>query len=1237
MANEKDSMESDSSDDDTVSLTSTAASEQREIYVLEAIRCEKQVNGVMKYLVKWEGYDELRDTLEPEEHLEKETLLEWADQKMRITRGLAKSFDYALWEQSLEDHSAVTEKRRKRRRQKRIDLGLPVSDQNPSPQDSSSDENSGDQHEGQSSDDQSGPPSPVWTAKEESTLLDGLNRFKSRDWPRFLEFYGPNGTINHDLEDRSEEEIQKKAVALEKAFEASGKDFPGRIQRDKTSGESLDTVSHKPPIQPQNARQKPVLGGTASAKRTDGKATLSPSKFQKPRETPSSTCKRPGKPGIKAPAEASVTKGPKSAPVGPQGQAHTKSTASPEAGSASLTYRPTPTASTVDLKPAQFGALGRGPSRTDLPVSQEQRAHPSNVMKNWATQPAKVRKSRYERISAGEVQPSSATFKKLSTRRKYELAGRFEHAPDVDSLTFVNLKDPKTISRPPTAIAPGSTARTPFQMLQERLNEVGPPSVPDVADKPILQRAATTGMSVSETGPVPTENPHHEPTENLDTVDPVMATDVHPPPARQASAPLEVATQRELVSEPIYSAPVAVMHTSRDAVKSAAPVERGVTTLPDVRPSQRRNSVVKNPETASKQALNTFSDEQCHSGVALIRPRGVSHTEPRLDPQRRSENKPKSINQRPAPGTIAPGPHRYSLFPLHTLPATQPAPDEFRPKSTDVIGEILTGPDGHSTGPVIFKGLANKDLKLRFLSIRVPPREVHVWCKHLVTAGEYAITFHNPDAYIGSGWIAQFVKSKGAVDKISGMLAEHASGGLFFAENYTLVIYPTYCISWQFLDMGFLHLDVPANAKLRFAMFEAWPSIRQDPARFCHRLEQVSNPVRLQDLPINAVIREHYGMDYHRLVAQSGDKDGSKTRETRSFFLIFPPSVQEEFNLVMEWIHANGGSNIYKHDGPGAWEYFCKTVDKGVVVCHASFFDYWAMPGLALTLKNPQINVFNLSLQPMSPLAPDPHLIRLFPAGMAILLTDSLFLARPMEAARILTWFRLFALPSKPTTTGTWKICTRPAIRDWLLKMIGRLTYPYGRDLVSCYGEIMRLLPPNMTKEWDPDVPKDEAPIACMGAGVSNFDYQLGTNVSALVEVDNQAIVKNDITLCGWFAGWAMMKQEKFRRFQIVTGRDGEDQLKQLRDGVKKWNHVVVMGFEKFATSNNVWNWPKLKRVDEERRAEVRKRDEERAAEAAKGLGSRRSSIGSKVGDVEMKDVGGLEESLFLSMDTSSS
>lgn len=199
--------------------------------------------------------------------------------------------------------------------------------------------------------------------------------------------------------------------------------------------------------------------------------------------------------------------------------------------------------------------------------------------------------------------------------------------------------------------------------------------------------------------------------------------------------------------------------------------------------------------------------------------------------------------------------------------------------------------------------------------------------------------------------------------------------------------------------------------------------------------------------------------------------------------------------------------------------------------------------------------MFNFSLEPMSRLAPDPHLIRLFPAGMAILLTDSLFLIRPIEAARILSWVRLFALPTK--RPGTWKACTRPAIREWLLKIQESLRYPYGKDFVFCYGELMRLLPSLMTKEWDREMPKDEAPIACMGNGMRNFDESLGTGVSSLAEMDNQAIIRNDNTLCSWFAGWAMTKQEKFRRFHIITGRDEErEQHKQLKERMRKYNHV---------------------------------------------------------------------------------
>lgn len=201
--------------------------------------------------------------------------------------------------------------------------------------------------------------------------------------------------------------------------------------------------------------------------------------------------------------------------------------------------------------------------------------------------------------------------------------------------------------------------------------------------------------------------------------------------------------------------------------------------------------------------------------------------------------------------------------------------------------------------------------------------------------------------------------------------------------------------------------------------------------------------------------------------------------------------------------------------------------------------------------------MFSFSLEPMSCHAPDPHLIRLFPAGTAILLTDSLFLLRPVETARILAWFRLYILPTKPH--GTWKICTRPAIREWLLKIQASLRYYNGRDFVTCYGEVMRLLPSGMTKNVNHDIPKDNAHIACMVPGMSNFHEALGTNIKHLVEMDNGAITQNDHALCSWFAGWAMMKQEKFRRFHIVTGRDEEsDEHRQLKERMKKYSHVSL-------------------------------------------------------------------------------
>jgi hypothetical protein len=118
-------------DDDSISITSTQESEADEerSYVVDRILAEQDDGeGNKYYLIRWEGYGLLASTWEPAENIEGQaTLEEWADEKMRVTRGLSKEFDVAAFEEELERLRLAKEERRERRKAKRERLGLTTS------------------------------------------------------------------------------------------------------------------------------------------------------------------------------------------------------------------------------------------------------------------------------------------------------------------------------------------------------------------------------------------------------------------------------------------------------------------------------------------------------------------------------------------------------------------------------------------------------------------------------------------------------------------------------------------------------------------------------------------------------------------------------------------------------------------------------------------------------------------------------------------------------------------------------------------------------------------------------------------------------------------------------------------------------------------------------------------------------------------------------------------------------
>lgn len=235
-----------------------------------------------------------------------------------------------------------------------------------------------------------------------------------------------------------------------------------------------------------------------------------------------------------------------------------------------------------------------------------------------------------------------------------------------------------------------------------------------------------------------------------------------------------------------------------------------------------------------------------------------------------------------------------------------------------------------------------------------------------------------------------------------------------------------------------------------------------------------------------------------------------------------------------------------------------------------------------------------------SSLAPDPHLNRLFPHGAAVLLTDGLFLHQPHEAAKILTWFRLIVLNSK--APRTWKLCSRPRLKDWLLTLQADRTMEDGKVYVQCYGEVWRILKDEYMEQGDPEEeqPTPEAPMCFMGE-VSAFDENVGKGVATNAEVDKETIAQNDKVLVEWFAGYAMTKLEYFRRFDIVIGAPlGNERHQELKDKYQsKWSHIEIVTAEELYRKHKVPDWDVLNKEEEKRVRSIKKRwAEEDAANA---------------------------------------
>lgn len=206
-----------------------------------------------------------------------------------------------------------------------------------------------------------------------------------------------------------------------------------------------------------------------------------------------------------------------------------------------------------------------------------------------------------------------------------------------------------------------------------------------------------------------------------------------------------------------------------------------------------------------------------------------------------------------------------------------------------------------------------------------------------------------------------------AVEEIVETLANNLQGGLFFAQQYTMLMYPAGASVWAFLDN--ILPKVHPGTNLRFVIRKPLPSVPADvhglaiarltkgePERYAEITAKIKkNSVQADDKNINIVFRDMFEIDFSRLVAQNGPQQHSTTN---IFFLCFIPQgcedyepdsakrlalrmrTSEEHDLFIKFLQANGAEEIFSMQNigsqeianNGAWDYFFKNVKSGTII-----------------------------------------------------------------------------------------------------------------------------------------------------------------------------------------------------------------------------------------------------------------------------------------------------------------
>ncbi|KAI9699422.1 MAG: hypothetical protein M1836_003033 [Candelina mexicana] len=940
----------ESSEDDSISLNSTVGSEELDEYPVEAILAEQPAedghDGELLYLAKWDEYPLGRSSWEPITSFHQDTLREWEDRKMRITRGYEKPFDVDKFEAAQLDIEQAQLDRRARRRAKKIKLGLPVS-----PLASASEENNETDEAEESPEAVLQSPPRVSSRRERQSPTDFID-----DDDRFRSDGGEMRKRKRRRRVRSPEDSDAGLSGDSLVEEFKRKEAKKHLKRDK-----------------ENEKARKEVQGAKDVPRPSRPRLTSPTSRAMPDRTITNTTSYNG------------TMGPG---IGPSRVVH-------------------------------MGTAGRGPSRLKKqpPHKSRPKVQGAAIFGNWnAPKKARTRRVIEPGVSSG---PNPRTFDKLSTKRRFEKAGRNEPAPNPDQLVFYDLKQGGKVVPTKVPVLSGGAvpAKTPHQLIMEQ-HAQSEGSTSNVLSSRVEERsehATELGLTALPTSSESTKS-------KSDNITGQKADSLH---GNNVSELLLDVSLAQTGLNSVTTEPSSIVSPS---------IPADCPTFP------------KHPQRSKPQSISFTVYAQRRASAQVSPHLGVPTKHAKSSPDQEDNVSTFTTDNM---GNVNSG----RVANEHPLVYFYFGNCKGKPAIVNIVG-LDQAQEAHAFG-----------------SSAVSSQPLFMF-DQVVAAEDYQAQYEimNKSQDIATGDIVPRPESQESeetqkyLEDVVNTLKLHACGAVLFDVNLTIIIYPAKMDAWAFLDR--YHHTPPKNTMLRF---QVHPPISSKLVR----TSKITRGIPKEEWIVTK-FREYWGVSFEDLLPQNV-KPVKFWKNVKNVFVHFPDTLdyQKEFDDVIAFLKASGAT-IYTNRTKGAWEKFAKKIESGTILLHPSFCYYHEIPKLCSVLRR-NINVFHLGVDPN--LGAGEQIVtlnRLFPHGRAILLTEDFFLNDPAAAKQLVLWFQE---ECKRKTPGTWKLVGRPSLREWLLYQAGE--HGINSDLFAIYLAIDKMLHRSVIEEGTIDVPAPHAPIVC--------------------------------------------------------------------------------------------------------------------------------------------------------------